>query len=244
MKTLIISLLLSFVWPVSADAQVKAKRDTDIKIRDTLIYDGGRKKLFIIDDGTPLIDYSIPDNDEIIQREGDISALNMMSLSYNKPPEFNREKDKSKSECFKEYPNLARILSCQPNQFVSSDEQCIVFIRLIPPYKNVKINHLTHIRVNIIYSLGYDYTYFLNKENHVDWQHYLNYYPQEKTKSIFNADTVVRYSMNLKPEDYYKGKYEYLESLVIQKENKGFVEIFCFYSQKGKEKPALLLETD
>jgi hypothetical protein len=239
MKTLALILLLLFIiWPVPVDAQAKDIPDKNI-IRDTIRIDGGRKEIILIRDRTkPMIDNTIPDNNEIIEREGYISAFSVMRLSYKKPPEFNKNKDYS--ECFDDYPKLKRILSCKSNQLVSSDEQCIVFIHLIPPYKNVKISHLTQIRAKIIYSLGYDYTYFLNygytyRRNRVNWQQYLNYYPQEKAKSIFNADTVVRYSMNLEPEDYYKGKYEYLESLVIQKENKGLVEIFCFYSQKARK---------
>lgn len=69
-----------------------------------------------------------------------------------------------------------------------------------------------------------------------DWTKILHYYPEEVVKNKFNADTVVRFSITLQPEDYYKKKFKYVDALFLQKNGRSYVYFYCFYTEKAKKR--------
>ncbi len=64
----------------------------------------------------------------------------------------------------------------------------------------------------------------------------LTFYSQKEAKLKFNADTVYRFSIRLRPEDFYKKKYKTVEVIFLQKKGCGWVNLICFYTDKGKKR--------
>jgi hypothetical protein len=65
----------------------------------------------------------------------------------------------------------------------------------------------------------------------------VTYLNPEKTKTKFNADTAIFLPLCfIGPEYYYKGKYNNLESLWLQKKGRGWVNLYCFYTDEAKKK--------
>ena len=61
----------------------------------------------------------------------------------------------------------------------------------------------------------------------------MQYYSQKETKEKFNANTAFTYSVKLNDDELYKDKYKSLKVLVLQKRDRGFVELYCFYTDDG-----------
>ncbi len=61
----------------------------------------------------------------------------------------------------------------------------------------------------------------------------MQYYSQKETKEKFNANTAFTYSVKLNDDELYKDKYKFLKVLVLQKRDRGFVELYCFYTDDG-----------
>jgi len=170
--------------------------------------------------------------------------LKSMKLVYNKPLHFN---EVNGYECFKKYPKLARILTCASNQLHSIDEQFILYFdaqiftkkdsidmkRNFPnmPFDVIDKMHSRKTKANILESNG--------DEAAVNWRKYVDFYPTDKAKNIFNADTAMKYSINLQPQDYYLEKYKYLDVLVVQKKGGGYVNVYSFYTEEGKKELSL-----
>lgn len=178
-----------------------------------------------------------------------------MRVAYRRPATFEEIPG---YDCFEEDARLASILTCAGNQLRSEDGHCTVFIPLYPPLTKedtlyiasmkryspddplrvVDMQHMWQIRAGILHALGCDYVYFLQRRDDIDWRQYLEYYPEGKAKSIFNADTAFRVSLNLEPgRDYhYKGKYKYLDALVIQKQGRGYIILYSFFTEEGRKR--------
>jgi hypothetical protein len=75
----------------------------------------------------------------------------------------------------------------------------------------------------------------IGEEAAANWREYVDFYPTDKAKNIFNADTALKYSIKLQPQDYYLEKYKYLDLLVVQKKGGGCVNVQCFYTEEGKK---------
>ena len=167
-------------------------------------------------------------------------TLTRMKLIYKKPDGF---REVSKTECFKEYPQLEQAFGCFGNQLISENNEFIAFMPIFEPlteedslrfqrlfpsksFDFVDKQHLRQIRATIKAYQGEEVA-----EKMTDL---LTYYPEEVTKSKFNADTVFRYSMKLKRKDYYKEKFKYVDFLCLQKKGRGYILFYCFYTAKAK----------
>lgn len=180
-----------------------------------------------------------------------------MKMVYHKPPLFEEVRGMVR---FNGYPELDGIIGQGGQQLSSDDGECIVIVSIFKPISKedniyesyihslkqyspddpsrvIDMPHMWQIRHQIIYALGYDYSYFIKRRNDVDWRQYLEYYPHEEAQRIFNADTAIRVPLNLIPDKYYDylGKYKYLDALVLQRMGRGFITLFCFTTEKGKE---------
>lgn len=174
-----------------------------------------------------------------------INTLDSMHLKYTKPEIFT---EVAGSDCFKGNEKLQRIMVCGGNQLHSKKKKFIVFIMIssvhtretdseqiitvLPPnspYKS-ETKHIFYIRKDIKESLGVKAAQ--------TWKDYVDYYPPEKATKKFKADTVITYSIPLDRQDYYQDKYKNLRVLVIQKKERQFVRIYCFYRNMWRRKVA------
>lgn len=67
------------------------------------------------------------------------------------------------------------------------------------------------------------------------WTDSIKHYPADEAVTKFNADSAFYFSLNLNPEDYYKGVYKYVKVLVLQKKDRGYAYICSFYTDKAKK---------
>lgn len=167
--------------------------------------------------------------------------LTSMKLPYQKPKGF---KEVGKSECFKDYPKLESTFSCLSNRLVSNDEQFISFIA-IPKVFTEKFQK----QMETLF-LGREFDYvdkqhanqikgiirsYYNEEAAKHWRDSVTYYPPDITKEKFNADSVISYSIALRPEDYYRNKYKYIDILLLQKKGRGYVYFVSFFTDKARQ---------
>lgn len=169
-------------------------------------------------------------------------TLTLMKIAYTKPDGFEED---GKYVSFGEYPKLGQMFSCLGNCLKSDDGQFLAFISVNDiftqdfadnmksffPGKSfdfVDKQHLNQIKYVIMSYYG--------EEIADNWKSLLDYYPEEEANIKFNADTVIRFSLALQPQDYYKKKYKYIDALFLQKKDRGYINFYCFYTDKGKKK--------
>lgn len=167
-----------------------------------------------------------------------------MKLTYKKPAIFDEIRT---GDCFKEYPRLEFILTCVDHQLKSKNEDFLAFIPVYRPPDSAWIQYYfsgshdvanqmyaNQIRAKILTSLGKNAS-FHGPNADFNWKAYVHYYPTEEAKLKFNADNAVSFPIHLTPNDYYKGKYKYLKALFLQKNGRGFINFWCFYTEQGKK---------
>ena len=106
---------------------------------------------------------------------------NSMGVAYRKPTGFD---EVSRTECFEEYPELKRIVSCAWNWLRSDDGQCVVCLPVYPPFTEKDTLFILHNRrlspddplrmldrqhvgqtyCHIVFAQGYDPNYFLQRK--------------------------------------------------------------------------------
>ncbi|MDR6943810.1 hypothetical protein [Mucilaginibacter pocheonensis] len=169
-----------------------------------------------------------------------IDIMKSMKLEYKKPSGFDELR---RSECFKSYPKLERIITCAYSQLRSTNQQLIVVTTLYRPLtkddsvfmsrispnriKSLDWMHEANIKGNIEESLGKDSAQY--------WRKFVKYYPQDKVKKTFNADSAITYSVNLDLRNYYQSKYRYLDVLCVAKKRRGVMYFFYLYTEEGKK---------
>ena len=120
--------------------------------------------------------------------------------------------------------NFVAIIDIPP---VWSKDSVHIFMELVPESK-IKINtyHLNHILADYKWNMN-NYSISLN-------QCPLHYHSYQYAQTAFNADTVITYP--LKVWSKYERKYDYCQVVIIQKNGRGLVCLYCFYNDKGKRK--------
>lgn len=115
-----------------------------------------------------------------------------------------------------------------PDYNYSKDGTYVCF-PLDPDAKALKINkvHLDAIQNDFLYN-KYGRDSFLSGR-HLDGLP-LTYRSAEYAKQAFNADTVITYPLQVWKS--YKGKYNHCEVVMIQKNGRSFVQLFCLYTDK------------
>ena len=73
---------------------------------------------------------------------------------------------------------------------------------------------------------------FYGKEELDNWKDYALYHSSSEAKSKFNADTALYLLLPILDEPYFKD-YPYCSVLMIQKNGRGFLPIFCFFNDDG-----------
>ncbi len=187
---------------------------------------------FIDDDPTPILYKWMGTNSKTLTKKG---------MTYKKPRGFI---EKGNTECFKDYPKLNRVFTCMSNLLVSKNGDVTTFLvnypirtqelenelnELMPKYNRSMVDKQHFWQMRAIFL-----TYFGN-EVETSWQDSLVYYSPQKTKQIFNADTAYRFTINLRPEDFYLKKYKYVDVFLMQKKGRGYVYFVSFYTDKAKK---------
>lgn len=173
--------------------------------------------------------------------ELDSMILKSQALVYSKPAGFA---EVGKTVCFDTYEMYQRIGKCVGNQLHADDGEFIAFIhahRALPEQELARINqlfaqensdynsaHIRPIRNSIQATLG--------DEAAANWKKHVHYYSPKETKHKFNADTAIRYSIPMPPDQPYEGKYSNLQVLVLQKHGKNYISIYCLYTDKAKKR--------
>lgn len=206
------------------------------------------KFLSLITIGVFFLSQSIFSQSREWMSEYEINMLKNSRLIYNKPNNFKEVI--GGNDCFENNPTLKKILICGGNKLQSNDSSFVVFntigtvytrkpqndqvIQVLPPKEKTPYTPNTH----YIAYIKNDISQSLGKEAALNWQDHVRYYSKEETLKKFNADTAISYSINLKSQDYYQGKYNNLWVLMIQKKDKGFLRMYCFYENISKKKLA------
>ncbi len=170
------------------------------------------------------------------------AILDTMKVTFTKPSTFLEEEG---VECFKSYPKLESILTCAGNQLISKDGQVLAFLYIYKPFRKadsismqkmfpdksfdvIDKVHTNTIRNSIKFSEG--------AQAASNWKKYVTYYSDSDARTKFNADTAIKFSINLKQEDFYKNKFQFLRALFIQKRDRGFLGIYVFSTPTAEGK--------
>ncbi|GHV18425.1 hypothetical protein FACS1894179_07590 [Bacteroidia bacterium] len=95
------------------------------------------------------------------------------------------------------------------------------------PDRNSK--HRSAMRNNLGYTLRRS---DIQKE---DFDNYVGYFSPSYAKEVYNADSVATYYFWPSFENKsYRGKYTGSQAIMVQKRDKGFFIIYCFYTEKAK----------
>jgi hypothetical protein len=104
----------------------------------------------------------------------------------------------------------------------------------------------THPSPNICHriSVNIDLNCFLQREithevTREEFDKYVTFYPEEYARTKFNADSVATY--NCWPfwhwyKEPYQGKYTRCQALMLQKKDKGYLTLYCFYTEESKKR--------
>lgn len=197
----------------------------------------------------------------------DIDFLKDAHITYTQPNGFDEVIQGG--DCFENNPKLKKILRCGGNQLRSKDSCFVIFNMLGTTYtrfpENDQIgevlpgkgktpytpetNYIFYIRNDIRQSLGdkefiwehpINWEKYVKWENELQWEKYVQFYSKKEAKRKFNATIALSYSIHLESKDYYKGKYNNLFVLLIQKKDKpwDFLRMYCFYKDMPQNKLA------
>jgi len=191
----------------------------------------------------------IPNDTSRWMAKYEIDILKSARISYHKPASLTEVRG---SECFRGNPKLEEVVSCAGNQLHSKNGD---FIAFLPVYKfltkmdsvrmqksfpgmpivDLDNQHAAMVRAKVLLSLSKNAS--IRGENaDFNWRQYVTYYSDKDARRKFNADTAIKVPFPLKKEEAYLGKYNNLIALVLQKNGRGFVIIYCFYTDKAKRK--------
>ncbi|MBX3257045.1 MAG: hypothetical protein KF862_23115 [Chitinophagaceae bacterium] len=178
----------------------------------------------------------------------DNALLKSVKLNYEKLPFFDEVKA---VECFKNNIKLEAMFRCLAHKLESRDKEVIVFLsnHFLTKFDSINLRqsfprmfipdlnsqHIYEIRAQILYYLEKDATLF-GENMGFNWKQYVRYYTSKESKRIFNADTAISYFITLKDKEAYEGKYQYMQALFLQKKDRGFAQLYGFYTDKSKKK--------
>jgi hypothetical protein len=76
---------------------------------------------------------------------------------------------------------------------------------------------------------------FYGEKKAARWKKYVRYYTSQDSENQFNADTVIFLSLPKMKKEYYVSPYPYCSVLIIQKNDRGYLPMFCFYDEIGEK---------
>lgn len=216
-KTTMLSILMLASYPLYAQLKVDAQE---------------RTITFIDDDPTPILYQWMGTNSKTLTKKG---------MVYKKPKRF---KEIGKTECFNDYPLLKETFTCMGNQLQSNDKQFITFIvnrPILDAEFQQSMEKLFRKKYNLVDKQHQDQLRNILIDYYGDsiaesWQDSLEYYPPDKAKKTWNADTIIRTSLHLHPRDYYEEVYKHVDIFLIQRQGRGYVYLVSFYTDKARRR--------
>ncbi len=169
--------------------------------------------------------------------ESDSKVLNSMNVVYRKPEGFI---EIGSTECFKENPKFEEAFTCVSNLLQSEDNQFMVFMQTHRLFTKREISEMRRLFKDFdpenfpVNKMKYIVKVFFGKEKANNWGELVDFYSIEEAHKKFNADCAMKLSISLTLEDYYKKDYKYVDVLFFQKKERGFVGLFCFYTDKAR----------
>ena len=180
-----------------------------------------------------------------------------IGIEYQIPENFSQVPDTQEDydlniECFdSESIILQKSFTCQMNRF-NSDDGCVkVFTKAYEidskedSIRNVKMAHYdTRFPRNTFHIpyIGIDIAYFYGVEARQHWKEYVYYYPDEEARKICNADTLIFYTLKLNDGEYFQNRYNRIAVYCMQKNERGFFNVYCFYDDQAANNPEKYLE--
>jgi hypothetical protein len=167
--------------------------------------------------------------------------LTTMKINYRKPVDLEEIKG---VECFEQNPKLQAILTCVGHQLVSDDGEFLAFIPIYKVFTKADSAYMQKMRPqSTLYSTDKQHinqiknaiSVSLGKEAAQSWKNQVTYYSKNEAIQKFNADSSVFLNIKIDSNNLYKGIYNHLDVLYLQKKGRGFVNFYCFYSDKGKK---------
>ena len=173
--------------------------------------------------GAPEPQYAELEREKVVYN----TIIERMRMSYTPPSFF--EKNTNTRECFEYSTKMWISFGCNFPFFISKDKEMLVFLDAYNEGQNNYISKEEFLEQGLLY---------LGEKASMKWEDYVTYYPKNETKRIFNADTVIQYTITLLPKDFYKKnekKYKYVDVLFIEKKGRGYVYFYSFYTDKAKK---------
>lgn len=185
----------------------------------------------------------------LLVSENGQKILKEMNLEIYIPQDFDIVPD-AELECFENSRALNEAFTCLNNKLISKSQECIMFIsldrlftpddsiflsKISPPNRPFNPNqiHANNLRLQIS-SLTKDIN---------NWKNYLRHVESNEVKDRFNADSVIYFHTELKGNMIYESKFNNVISLMIQKKNRGFVNVIIFYTTNSGLNPRNLLDS-
>jgi hypothetical protein len=163
--------------------------------------------------------------------------LHNNNINFRCPKQFVLD---SITECFSPSFRVSYNLGgCMFYNLTSKDGQFIAFIREANflNTSNIESNtaHLQQIRNDFV-ALN-EYFPYNDKEliTMNDIHKYVKYYSATFARQMFNADTVISYSIRYEHKPF-RNRYMECSRIIIQKNNRPLVQLLCFYTTKGYKK--------
>ncbi len=214
-------MILSFVM-VKAETTIVLSKDTIV----------GKLFTYIDNDTTPILyDWMNKYDSRFFTQKGMVCTQPKGYIKDNNTDDYSNK-----------YPRLRRLLGMTEFLWVSNDGNALFYWNNYPIYREDDLDKIISKRKESLVDKQHCYqtkemfrSYYGNKVI-TSYRDSLIYYSQKDAKQIFNADTAYRFLIKLRSEDFYKRKYKSVEVIFLQKKDCGWVNLICFYTDKGKKK--------
>lgn len=167
----------------------------------------------------------------------DSMTLESQALRYSKPNGFV---EVGQIVCFDTHEMFTRMGKCKGNQLHAKDGEFIVFLNInrgIPEEEYANDNGATGITTSPhLRPIKYQIEATMGKDAAAKWKEYVDFYSPKEAKRKFNADNAISYSIPMPADEPYEDKYNNLKILILQKNDRSFVTIYCLYTDKAKER--------
>jgi len=169
-----------------------------------------------------------------------IQILNKMQLKYTEPTGFSEKKH---LECFGENRKLHFAFRCLSNRIDSKDGEMVLFLSVHSDFEATWFNrrkkefpslgdfnqrHIAQIKAIIHHTQG--------AAHRNRWKEYVTF--DTPAKATFNADAVITLpvKLDLSPDEYFEGKYRHVDVMVLQKNDRAFVMLYLFHTDKARKR--------
>ena len=184
------------------------------------------------------------------------TLTHFMGLTYLTPEGFT-EKPLDGTAWFgfteNRFLNNSSFLGMGPRgQLQSDDGEMVAFFNVpnhdpfLPRFRSGALPEVPHINNSHIDKIRSFYNEFhrslaltqglIERPTHgIHWRESANFFSTEEARSKFNADTAFFLTLRLLPGHYYQDKFGYIDVFGLQKNGRGFIYIFSFYTETAMQ---------